>query len=948
MSKLLHIVRSSIKRRIISMMVVSLLLILVGAIIVPLNTFRYVQNYDEETRHLRESQQYVTSIVNHTNEIILRVRGYFAYLDDYEYEQIFVAKKELEKSIAAFKNTELTEEELELIVRIEQYFDNYINNLLPKGAAFAKVDDYTSLRKLITLGENNPTNDIIEYAKQSEELIRGQLNEENEKLFRTLLLQGVYLMGYGVAVLIFSLLITRRLAMDIGHPLQRLSKHAATYAKAESIDKTMLDRPDEIGLLSRSLNKMIYEIREKEEELLAQNEELQAQQDELQAQQDELQKVLGQMEENEIYLNKRNMLTQSLTSKLDQHQLMESIIRNVAEITAMDKGMLVRMNETLDYASYGLSEEEVRQLISGFRESAAVRALESGKLFVREREATEGEKGYLLGNLSAYDVFVPLYKGNGEAAACLILTRTGKAVTKREEADLQGLAGSISLSLDKLAMYETSENERQLTQVMLNTIQEGVQLMSLDGQSLRVNEKLYELMGLPYEGAELNGAGFSEFKKLLAARVEDPTALLSFIEGALRGTEQDRSMTYELATQPVRYIQMYWEPIYRNNIPFGVLLVHRDMTKEYEVDRMKSEFVSTVSHELRTPLASILGFSELMLHRELKPERQRKYVSTIHQEASRLTQLVNDFLDLQRMESGKQFYEFKPVDMYSLIGEVAELQQAATAKHTIVWDGPKEGSKVYGDRDKLLQALVNLIGNAVKYSPGGGSIQLSASETDGRMRIGIRDEGLGIPPQALPHLFSKFYRVDNTDRREIGGTGLGLAIVKEIVQQHQGEISVESELGEGSVFSIELPLYTRNNERRGGEAVPSERVSGSVDVMLVENDHSLSLMLQDELVEQGYRTAVFMDGSSALKAMEAHPPDIVVLDLKLEPDLSGWEVIGKMKASNRLKDIPIVISSAFEEKEKALQQGVAHFLIKPYVPYKLSESIEHILQSKKQ
>nr|WP_232243021.1 hybrid sensor histidine kinase/response regulator [Paenibacillus sp. GSMTC-2017] len=364
---------------------------------------------------------------------------------------------------------------------------------------------------------------------------------------------------------------------------------------------------------------------------------------------------------------------------------------------------------------------------------------------------------------------------------------------------------------------------------------------------------------------------------------------------------------------------------------------------------MKSEFVSTVSHELRTPLASILGFSELLIHRELKPERQRKYMATIHQEAQRLTQLVNDFLDLQRMETGMQYYDFGPVEIMPLIDEVKELQQASTSQHTIIWNCAHERAVVHGDRDKLLQVLVNLVGNAIKYSPQGGDIRISTKQVGDKLCIDVSDDGLGIPEQAIPNLFTKFYRVDNSDRREIGGTGLGLAIVKEIVTRHQGDVNVKTELGKGSAFSIILPIHQASEARSNGISHTDQlRLSSTTEVMIVENDVSLSVMLHDELVEKGYHTSLFSDGDSALQAMKVRQPNVIVLDLKLAHDMSGWEVIERMKASDKLKDIHIIISSAFEEKERAAQLGISHFLIKPYVPYKLIEAIEDIISIHKE
>ncbi|AOZ92642.1 ATP-binding response regulator [Paenibacillus crassostreae] len=949
MNRFKEYIKHSINIRIITIMMVGFTLILVGASVMALSTITIIRNYDDKINNMNRSHDHISDIANQTNEIILRVRGYFAYLDRYEYEQIFNVKKELDRSISSFKSTPLSSEEAKLVRNVENFFDEYLMSILPQGLVFAEKGDYDALRNLITLGVNSPVNEIISFAHESEKEIRVQLKNENEILLEKLFFRGVSFIVYTIMVLFLSIYMSRKLSKDIGNPLRQLSRYAMYYAEGDKIQPDILERKDEIGHLSRSLNNMIYEIQEKNEELLAQNEELLSQQDELQAQQDELQQALIQMEENESYLNKRYVFTQSIANTLDKKELLHSIIRNMVEVTSSEKGILILMNETQDHAAHGISQEEISQFMNGFMQSAAIRSLYSKQLYLRERDATPGEKGYISEPLSAYDLFLPIYKGDGNITACMVLTRVGKCFGDRDQKEIISLVGQISLSLEKLEMFEATEGQRQLTQDMMNTIQEGVQFMNLNGQSLQVNHKLYELMGLSYVDSELDGMSLQDFMALLAPRIEDFKSLYEFIENALSDNlGQIQSLNYVLKGEETRYIQIYWEPIYHNKQKFGILLVHRDITKEYEVDRMKSEFVSTVSHELRTPLASILGFSELMLHRELNPERQRKYTATIHQEANRLTLLVNDFLDLQRMENGMQFYDFRPVDMIHLIEEVKEIQQASTTHHRIISNSSHEKMVVLGDRDKLYQAMVNLVSNAIKYSPDGGDIIIFSHQMGDNIWIEITDKGLGIPAQAISSLFTKFYRVDSSDRSKIGGTGLGLAIVKEIVSHHQGDVSVKSQLGEGSSFSIILPIYksdiapisTSQLSTNIGEDTP-------VNVMLVENDINLAGMLQEELVEKGYRTTIYSDGVNAIRAMEEQPPHIIVLDLKLSPEVSGWGVIERMKSSEQLKSIPIIISSAFEDKGRALQMGISHFLIKPYVTVKLFEAIEDILSIRK-
>jgi PAS domain S-box-containing protein len=231
-----------------------------------------------------------------------------------------------------------------------------------------------------------------------------------------------------------------------------------------------------------------------------------------------------------------------------------------------------------------------------------------------------------------------------------------------------------------------------------------------------------------------------------------------------------------------------------------------DITQQKEAERVKNELVATVSHELRTPLTSLRGFAELMLERDYPPEKQKKFLGIINKEATRLTNLINDFLDIQRIESGRQIYHFDKLAVVPLLEETAALFRGSNTAHEFRVSAEEACFNVWADPDRLRQVLFNLVSNAVKFSPAGGVVELRVRR-DGIYAIcSVADHGVGIPPEALPKLFTKFYRVDNTDTRKIGGTGLGLALVKEIVEAHKGRIWVESERGRGSIFSFAVPL----------------------------------------------------------------------------------------------------------------------------------------------
>ncbi|MDU0202368.1 MULTISPECIES: MASE4 domain-containing protein [Paenibacillus] len=235
----------------------------------------------------------------------------------------------------------------------------------------------------------------------------------------------------------------------------------------------------------------------------------------------------------------------------------------------------------------------------------------------------------------------------------------------------------------------------------------------------------------------------------------------------------------------------------------GHLFGFRDRTEEERIDEMKNEFVSIISHEIRTPLSSIMGFIEILATRNVTEDKRVKYVETIHKESMRLSNLINDFLDLQRLDSGRQVFHFQTLNTAHLVGEIVDQWQGKD-NHEIELHVLDESLFIHGDEERLKQVFHNLISNSIKYSPDQSKIDVYVERENGRVHIKIQDYGLGIPAEALDKLFGRFYRVDNSDRRKIGGTGLGLSIVKEIVEAHHGKVLVESELGRGSIFTVQF------------------------------------------------------------------------------------------------------------------------------------------------
>ena len=255
-------------------------------------------------------------------------------------------------------------------------------------------------------------------------------------------------------------------------------------------------------------------------------------------------------------------------------------------------------------------------------------------------------------------------------------------------------------------------------------------------------------------------------------------------------------------------------------MPLGVIVVFRDMTASRELDRlrkldqMKSEFVANVSHELKTPLTSIKAYTEALM--DMAPDGQMKsFLKVIDEESDRLVHLINDLLNVSRIQAGKMKLNLEPVAPASVVQEVMAISTVQSGRHTIQLDLPGDLPTVLLDKEKMKEVMINLLSNAIKYSPKGGAIRVRMRAEEANLRVEVQDEGIGIPAEHQDKVFQAFYRVDSSATAEIPGTGLGLVIVKAIVEQHGGRIWLESQPGRGTTLSLLIPI---RHEIKSGES----------------------------------------------------------------------------------------------------------------------------------
>ena len=394
--------------------------------------------------------------------------------------------------------------------------------------------------------------------------------------------------------------------------------------------------------------------------------------------------------------------------------------------------------------------------------------------------------------------------------------------------------------------------------------------------------------------------------------------------------------------------------------------------KLHEVDEMKSRFFANISHEFRTPLTLILGPVQQMAE-QTEDEKTRENLGIVHRNARRLLSLVNQLLDFAKLESGAMKLHAVPRNVIPILrGIVLSFgPHAERKKTTLKFSTPEDEIVAYIDKEKFERIVTNILSNAFKFTPEGGAIELHVTNDANAMVIQISDTGIGIPQEKIPRVFDRFYQVNNGHTREQEGTGIGLALTKELVELHKGSISVESEEGKGSVFSVRIPLGTGHLNAEdisessevevqepgtAPELLPSDDVivappeigivaSNGKPILLVVEDNADVRTYIEGIVEAEYELFEASDGEIGwLKATE-HLPDIIVSDIMM-PKMDGFTLCEKLKTDERTSHIPVILltaKAASQDKIHGFETGADEYITKPFEPEELKARIKNLL-----
>ena len=375
-------------------------------------------------------------------------------------------------------------------------------------------------------------------------------------------------------------------------------------------------------------------------------------------------------------------------------------------------------------------------------------------------------------------------------------------------------------------------------------------------------------------------------------------------------------------------------------------------------NRAKDEFLANMSHELRTPLNGILGFSETLLEgiRGALNERQEQAVEIIQSSGHHLLGLINDILDVSKIESGK--FELQKDSI--LVNDVCQsslnfVRQLANKKSILIdYFSSPATSRIYADPKRLKQILVNLLNNAVKFTPENGSVKLEvrADVSAGVMRFSVIDTGIGITPEDQQKLFKPFVQLDSSLSRQYEGSGLGLSLVKKLVEMHNGSIELQSEPEKGSCFSFTLPwgqemqVHKIQDAVKETSVVDAELISNKRGKVLLAEDNTANvLVIQDYLESRGYQVSVIHDGRDVISRVEEFLPDIVLMDIQM-PKVNGFEATQRLRTDPRFATVPIIALTAFAmsgDRERCLEAGMNEYMSKPVKLKELQHMIEKFL-----
>jgi len=479
----------------------------------------------------------------------------------------------------------------------------------------------------------------------------------------------------------------------------------------------------------------------------------------------------------------------SVTASLDLDKVLTTVVDAAVELTGAEEGSLLLLDENSGElyirAARNFQDDFVRTFRLPIRDSLAGQVLRTGEpITIDEKEPQKIKTSYLVHTL----IYVPM-QAHGRLIGVLGVDnrQTGHPFTEEHITLMSALADYAAIATENAHLYSRTEVERNKLETVLTKVEDGVIVVGQDGQLILVNQTIREAFKLEEDHIE---------GKQVGDVFQHPDVLEIFDS---HKTHPSRS---EISLEDGRVFSAQ-----TTQIPeVGLAITMQDITHLKELDRIKTDFVNTVSHDLRSPLTAILGYVELIERVGSVTEQQRDFIRRVQFSVHNITALINDLLDLGRIEAGfdsrMEIVHLPAIINYAIEGLQNKISQKT---HELSTDMPEDLPAILGDPIRLRQMVTNLLGNSILFTQANGKIAIRCRAEEGQLILEISDNGPGIPPADQPYIFDKFYRGSNIPH-DTPGTGLGLAIVKSIVENHHGRIWLESTLQHGTTFTIVLPL----------------------------------------------------------------------------------------------------------------------------------------------
>jgi PAS domain S-box-containing protein len=708
----------------------------------------------------------------------------------------------------------------------------------------------------------------------------------------------------------------------------------------------------------------------------------------------ETQRLLKETEQRSTELATVNTVSSALVGELDLGALIELVgeqIRSVFQTDIAYVALLDKENGIINFPyQYGQQLDPI-QLGQGLTS----RIIQSGSplLINREMEQHRQKLGTaLVGKRSRAYLGVPIFV-SGEAIGVISVQSTTQEglFTENDQHLLSTIAANVGIALQNARLFDeirhqkryAQESQRRLADI-INFLPDATFVIDHEGKVIAWNHAIEKMTGVA--ASEMLGKGsyeyaipfYAERRPILIDLVHLPHEEMKNKYSHIHRTGE--TLTGEAYTPALkdgaRYLYATASALHdaQGNV-VGAIETIRDITDRKhteeelkkarasaeQANQAKSAFLANMSHELRTPLNAIIGFTRIVRRKAegVLPEKQTENLDKVLTSADHLLNLINTVLDIAKIEAGRMDVLAANFRIGALIDLCFNTAQPLL-KPTVVFEKRVDENlnTIYSDQDKIRQIVLNLLSNAAKFTHA-GKILLEANQDGENLRISVRDTGIGISAEALPRIFKEFQQADNTTTRQYGGTGLGLSISRNLAHLLGGDLTVESEQGKGSTFTLVIPIqYKGKSSPPSDESAhpsparkpdsaqvtvqPPESDAAKKRILVIDDDPDAVYILQENLNQHEFEITGRLNGHDGLRAAHEQHPDAILLDIVM-PGTDGWQVLHDLKADPTISNIPVILLTIVDNKALGFQLGAAAYLLKPLDAVEVRDTLNQVI-----